>query len=90
MDGEPGTPIPITRDVTVVGRRPVCDVVLNDPSLSKRHCVLVKTDGLLVIRWILPSGTEIDSGVRADDKSLYPRWVAAFDTQTDTEQRNDQ
>ena len=51
---------------------------------------VMTADGLLVIRWILPSGTEIDSGVRADDKSVYPRWVAAFDTQTDTEQRNDQ
>ena len=33
-------------------------------------------DGVLVIRWMLPSGTEIDSGVRCDDKSCYPRWVA--------------
>lgn len=32
-------------------------------------------DGLLVIRWALPSGTEIDTGFRGDDKSVYPRWV---------------
>src|SRR5690348_1284819 len=47
-NGDP--PIPIVRDVTVVGRRPYCDVVIDHPSLSKRHCILVKTDGLLVIR----------------------------------------
>ena len=36
--------------MTVIGRREFCDVTINHPSLSKRHCVLVKTDGLLVIR----------------------------------------
>lgn len=41
---------------------------------------VMTADGVLVIRWILPSGTEIDSGVRADDKSVYPEWVAHFDT----------
>ncbi|GAA1075125.1 MULTISPECIES: PH-like domain-containing protein [Tsukamurella] len=28
-------------------------------------------DGLLVIRWELPTGTVIDSGFRADDKTTY-------------------
>ena len=32
-------------------------------------------DGLLVIRWELPSGTEIDTGFRGDDKTVYPAWV---------------
>ena len=32
-------------------------------------------DGLLVIRWALPSGTEIDTGFRGDDKTVYPHWV---------------
>lgn len=32
-------------------------------------------DGLLVIRWELPSGTEIDTGFRGDDKAIYPQWV---------------
>ncbi|MGJ0121312.1 transporter [Williamsia sp. MIQD14] len=36
---------------------------------------VMTADGVLVIRWRLPSGTEIDSGVRADDKSVYPAWV---------------
>ena len=51
---------------------------------------VMTADGLLVIRWVLPTGTEIDSGMRADDKTVYPGWVAAFDTQPDTEQRKDQ
>lgn len=35
--------------------------------------------GLLVIRWKLPSGTEIDTGFRADDKSVYPKMINARD-----------
>ena len=44
-NGDP--PIPIVRDLTVVGRREFADVVIDHASLSKRHCLLVKTDGLL-------------------------------------------
>lgn len=32
-------------------------------------------DGVLVIRWQLPTGTEVDTGFRGDDKSVYPEWV---------------
>jgi pSer/pThr/pTyr-binding forkhead associated (FHA) protein len=66
-NGDP--PIPITRDVTVVGRRDYCDVIIDDPSLSKRHCVLVKTDGLLVIRDLgTTNGTKV--------KGQRIRWAA--------------
>ena len=37
---------------------------------------VMTADGVLVIRWTLPSGTEIDSGIRADDKGVYAEWVA--------------
>lgn len=36
---------------------------------------VMTADGVLVIRWLLPSGTEVDSGIRADDKTIYPEWV---------------
>jgi predicted component of type VI protein secretion system len=66
-NGDP--PIPITRDVTVVGRREYCDVRIDDPSLSKRHCVLVKTDGLLVVRDLATTnGTKV--------KGQRVRWAA--------------
>lgn len=39
---------------------------------------VMTADGVLAIRWVLPSGTEIDSGLRADDKTIYPEWVHAF------------
>jgi predicted component of type VI protein secretion system len=66
-NGDP--PIPILRDLTVVGRHPECDVVINEVSLSKRHCVLVKTDGLLVIRDLATTnGTKV--------KGQKIRWAA--------------
>ncbi|NMO00431.1 transporter [Gordonia sp. TBRC 11910] len=39
---------------------------------------VMTADGLLVFRWILPSGTEIDSGIRADDKAVYAEWIAEY------------
>jgi pSer/pThr/pTyr-binding forkhead associated (FHA) protein len=64
-----GPPIPITRDVTVLGRREYCDIQIDHPSLSKRHCVLVKTDGLLVIRDLATTnGTKV--------KGQKIRWAA--------------
>lgn len=39
---------------------------------------VMSRDGLLAIRWRLPSGVEIDSGVRGDDKDVYPAWTAPF------------
>jgi predicted component of type VI protein secretion system len=66
-NGDP--PIPITRDLMVVGRREYCDVVIDHSSLSKRHCVLVKTDGLLVIRDLISTnGTKV--------KGQKIRWAA--------------
>ncbi|MGV9711175.1 PH-like domain-containing protein [Gordonia sp. NPDC003424] len=54
---------------------------------------VMTADGVLVIRWVLPSGTEIDSGLRADDKAVYPGWVADFAAKpgpTTTEQGKEQ
>lgn len=36
-------------------------------------------DGILVVRWRLPGGTEIDTGFRADDRGEYDRWLAEPD-----------
>jgi predicted component of type VI protein secretion system len=66
-NGDP--PIPIRRDITVIGRKNFCDVVIDHHSLSKRHCVVVKTDGLLVIRDLATTnGTKV--------KGQKIRWAA--------------
>ena len=33
-------------------------------------------DGILAIRWRLPSGTEIDTGFRGRDRDEYARWLS--------------
>src|SRR5712691_10761585 len=48
LDG--GPPLDIVKDLTLVGRKEDCDVRLDHKSVSKMHCVIVKTDGLLLLR----------------------------------------
>lgn len=48
IDGGPA--IDIVKDLVVVGRKEECDVRLEHKSVSKMHCVIVKTDGLLLLR----------------------------------------
>src|ERR1700733_5240320 len=75
-NGDP--PIPIVRDVTIVGRREYCDVVIPHSSLSKRHCILVRTDGLLVIRDLATTnGTKV-KGQRVRWAALLPEDRVSF------------
>jgi FHA domain-containing protein len=48
LDG--GPPVDLVKDLTIVGRKEDCDLRLDHKSISKQHCVIVKTDGLLLIR----------------------------------------
>lgn len=68
-----GEPITIDRDVTVVGRQPEhCDLVLERQSVSKMHCILVKTDGLLFVRDLSSTnGTKVN-GQRIIRGALLP------------------
>jgi predicted component of type VI protein secretion system len=67
-----GPPIPIVKDVTVVGRREYCDVEVRHESLSKRHAVIVRTDGLLMIRDLASTnGTKVN-GQRVMWAALLP------------------
>ncbi len=45
-----GTAVEISRDLTVIGRREDCDLRLDHKGVSKLHCVLVKADGMLLLR----------------------------------------
>ena len=48
LDGS--APVEIDREMTLVGRKEDCDLRLDHKSVSKLHCVIVKTDGLLLLR----------------------------------------
>ncbi len=75
-----GPPITITRDLTVVGRREYCDVQLDHPSLSKRHAVILKSDGLLILRDLASTnGTKV-KGQRIRWAALLPDDRISFGT----------
>jgi pSer/pThr/pTyr-binding forkhead associated (FHA) protein len=70
LDG--GPPIEITKDLVVVGRKEDCDLRLEHKSVSKMHCVLVKTDGLLLLRDLgSTNGTRVN-GTRVRRAALLP------------------
>lgn len=76
LNGDP--PIAIGKDVSVLGRRDFCDIRVDDPSLSKRHCVIVKTDGLLIIRDLATTnGTKVN-GQRIRWAALLPNDKVTF------------
>ena len=68
-----GSPVTLCRPVTVVGRSPrLCDLQLEDKSVSKMHCVLVKTDGLVYMRDLgSTNGTRVN-GQRVLRGALLP------------------
>src|SRR5215468_9290318 len=70
LDG--GDPIEIVKDITLVGRKEDCDLRLDHKSVSKLHCVLVKTDGLLLLRDLgSTNGTRVN-GQRVRRAALLP------------------
>src|SRR3954465_4825013 len=69
---EGGAHIEIAKDLVLVGRKEDCDVRLDHKSVSKMHCVLVKTDGLLLLRDLgSTNGTRVN-GQRIRRAALLP------------------
>src|SRR4051794_7449809 len=70
LDG--GQAIDIVKDLIIVGRKEDCDVRLEHKSVSKMHCVIVKTDGLLLLRDLgSTNGTRVN-GTRVRRAALLP------------------
>lgn len=68
-----GPPITLHNAITIVGRSAkLCDLVVPHSSISKQHCVLVKTDGLLYLRDLgSTNGTRVN-GQRVVRGALLP------------------
>lgn len=73
------SPVIISKDVTVVGRKSgICDVVIDHGSISKIHCVIARTDGLLFVRDLgSTNGTKVN-GQRIVRGALLPNDELAF------------
>ena len=71
--------IRLKKDVIIVGRkRGVCDIFIDRSSISKLHCMIVKTDGLLFIRDLgSTNGTKVN-GQRVTRGALLPGDELAF------------
>src|ERR1700724_2995163 len=69
---EQGEPVEIAKEMTLVGRQEDCDLRLDHKSVSKMHCVIVKTDGLLLLRDLgSTNGTRVN-GQRVRRAALFP------------------
>ena len=68
-----GAPITLTKPITVVGRSSrLCDLAVDHQSVSKLHCILVKTDGLIYMRDLgSTNGTRVN-GQRVLRGALLP------------------
>lgn len=68
-----GPPITLTKPITVVGRSSrLCDLAVDHSSVSKLHCILVKTDGLIYMRDLgSTNGTRVN-GQRVIRGALLP------------------
>jgi pSer/pThr/pTyr-binding forkhead associated (FHA) protein len=69
-DGTP--PVELRKEMTLIGRNDDCDLFLDHKSVSKLHCILVKTDGLILVRDLgSTNGTRVN-GQRVRRAALLP------------------
>ncbi len=70
VDGGPA--LDLVKDLTLVGRDEGCDLFIDHKSVSKQHCVLVKTEGLVLVRDLgSTNGTRVN-GQRVRRAALLP------------------
>ena len=68
-----GQPILIKKDVSVVGRKSdLCDIQIDKNSISKIHCVIIKTDGLLFVRDLCSTNGTRVNGQKITRGALLP------------------
>ncbi|MBN9517804.1 FHA domain-containing protein [bacterium] len=78
VPADDGPPIDLTKDLLLVGRGEDCDVRVEHKSVSKFHCVIVKTDGLLLLRDLgSTNGTRVN-GQRVRRAALLPNDTVGF------------
>lgn len=72
-----GDPIPLRKLVLIVGRRPSCDIQLDYPNVSSKHCEMAFINGYWRLRDLSRNGVKVN-GVRIDEKFVQPGDAIAF------------
>ena len=73
-----GPAFEVLKDMIIVGRKSDCELCLDHKGVSKLHCVVVKTDGLLVLRDLgSTNGTRVN-GTRVRRAALLPNDKVSF------------
>jgi predicted component of type VI protein secretion system len=65
-------PIALNRPVLLVGRHPECDIRLDLPAISRRHCCLAMADDRIVIRDLGSRHGVMLNGRPVDEARLRP------------------
>jgi predicted component of type VI protein secretion system len=65
-------PIPLVRPVLLIGRHPDCDIALQLPQISRRHCCVAQASERLVIRDLGSQNGIRINGRRVDEQHLRP------------------
>ena len=68
-----GDPIPLTKPLMVVGRRPGCDIRLEYENISGKHCSLRFLNGLWMVKDMgSTNGTTVNGTPLASEQSVMP------------------
>jgi len=73
-----GDAIPLRKQVLIVGRRSSCDIQLDFPNVSSKHCELAYINGYWRVRDLNSSNGVKINGVREEEKFVQPGDVIAF------------
>lgn len=67
-----GDPLPLYKPLILIGRRSVCDIVLNFPNISSQHCQLELRNGYWHIQDLNSRNGIKVNGERCDSRFLQP------------------
>ena len=77
-----GSPIELTKPLTLVGRQEDCDLALEHKTISKHHCILMQSDGAMLLRDLGSTNGCRINGQKMKSGALLPNDVlsiAVFD-----------
>lgn len=76
VDG--GQPVELAKDLILIGRNDDADLRIDHKSISKLHCVLVRSDGLVLARDLgSTNGTRVN-GQRIRRAAILPNDIVSF------------